>query len=191
MQLLVADQVGSLNLQLAVLRNHLAHHTLNIMYTVLFYSAAVELVKVLTGGTHINIEYVNIGIGVLFAAQHCVLCGVHTADLGAVGLTLAVVATRADTLYEYDGVGMRSVGRTQQSTTGRTGSVHQTLELQRGDNVRALGVCKLVVIVQLDGVEAGSHDDCAVLFFDEGVGLLVVDSASGTNLGADTALAAL
>ena len=44
-------------------------------------------------------------------------------------------------------------------------------------------------MIQLDGVKAGGYHDGTVLLFNKAVGLLVVDGAGGTDLGADTALA--
>ena len=38
-------------------------------------------VKVFTGGTNINIKYINIRVGVFFTGKHCVFCGIHTANL--------------------------------------------------------------------------------------------------------------
>ena len=50
--------------------------------------AAVELIKVFTGGTHVYIEHINLSIGVFIPYKHCVLCGIHTANLRAIFLAL-------------------------------------------------------------------------------------------------------
>ena len=101
-----------MNQQAAVgLRCNLAHLTLYIVDTVVFHSAAVELIKVLAGGTDINVEHSHIGVGVLIPDEHCVLGGVHAADLGAVGLASVVGATAAHTLNEHDLLGSLAVGQ--------------------------------------------------------------------------------
>ena len=82
MKLLVSDKIGSLNGKGAVgLRRNLAYHTLDVVNAVLFNSSAVELVEELTGSTDINVEYINIGVGIFFSDKHSVLSGVHTAYL--------------------------------------------------------------------------------------------------------------
>ena len=85
MELFVHDEVGRLNIESAVsLRRYLTDRALDIVNAVVLDSSAVEFIEVLAGSTHVDIEYINVGIGVLFAGEHCVLCGVHTAYLGAV-----------------------------------------------------------------------------------------------------------
>ena len=56
--LLACKQVACLYAQLLSVLRDLTNHTFNIMYAVLLNCAAVELVKVLTGGTHVDVEYV-------------------------------------------------------------------------------------------------------------------------------------
>ena len=51
------------------------------MYTILLYSTAIELIKVLTWCTNINIKYSNVDIRMMILYKHCMLCCVHTADL--------------------------------------------------------------------------------------------------------------
>ena len=192
-QLLVGNQVRGLHLQLIPLGGHLTDHTLHVLHAVLFHSATIELVKVLTGGTHVDVEDVHFGLGVLVTHQHSVLGGVHAADLGAVLLAFlgASGATRADALHEHDGLGRLAVGGTLQMTGGRTGGIGQTLELQRGDHVLGLVVGELVKLVHADGIETGSHNDGTVFLVDVLILLLVIDGTGGTHLGANTALAVL
>ena len=128
MQLTVTQKVGGLHLQLAVFRHDFAHHTLDVVDTVFLHGTTVEFVKILTGGTHINIKYIHVGIGIFFPTQHSVLCGVHTADFGTIGFALAVVAPGADALHKHDGFGVRAVGGTEQRAAGRTCGVHQALK---------------------------------------------------------------
>ena len=84
MKLSVINKVGRLNFKFFSVGRYLADHTLDIMNAVFLDSAAIELIKVLTGGTHIDIENVYIGIGIFVTDKHCVFCGIHTADLGAI-----------------------------------------------------------------------------------------------------------
>ena len=43
----------------------LAHHALDVVDAVFFHCAAVELVEVLAGGTHVNVEHIHVRIRVL------------------------------------------------------------------------------------------------------------------------------
>ena len=192
-QLFIGDQVRSLNVQCAVrLRSNLADHTLNIMYAILFYGTAIELIIVLARCTNVDVEYIDIGIRIFFTAQHCVLCGIHTADLGAVFLTAAMLRTgftAADTLYEYQCLRLLAVGQTLQMTFCRTVCLQDPLEFQRSDNVLALGICEFVIAVNVDRIVTGSGNDCTVLFFYESFLLLVVDRTGRANCRTQTALA--
>ena len=80
MQLSVVKKIGRLNSEFFAFRRNLADHTFYIMNTVFLDRAAVELIEVLAGSTHVDIEYVNIGVGILVANEHRVFCRVHTAD---------------------------------------------------------------------------------------------------------------
>ena len=87
---LFVDQVGRLNVERSVaLGRDLADHALDVVNAVLLDRAAVELVEVLAGGTHVDVEHIHIGVRVLVADEHRVLGGVHAADLGAVLLAAA------------------------------------------------------------------------------------------------------
>ena len=190
MQLPVVQQIGGLHLQLAVFGRDLADHTLDIMHAVLLDGSAVELVKVLAGGAHVDIEHIYVCIRVFFAAEHGVLRRVHTADLGAVGLALLrTVAAGADALHKDDGLRVRPVGRAQECAVRGAGGVHETLKLEAGHHVRTLAVGKFVEFGKIDGVEARRGDDGAVFLLNERVGLLVVDCPGGTDLRAHAALA--
>ena len=90
----------------------LAYLTFYVVDTVVLHSPAVELIKVLARGTDIDVKYSHIGIGVLIPDQHGVFCRVHTADLGAVGLTPVVRAAAAHALNKYDLLGGFAVGKT-------------------------------------------------------------------------------
>ena len=87
-ELLVSDKIGSLNLELLALGSNLSNHTLNVVNSLFLNGSAIELVEVLSGGTNVYVEYVNVGVGIFITYKHCMLCGIHTADLGAVFLTL-------------------------------------------------------------------------------------------------------
>ena len=112
MELLVRDEVRSLNHELAVVRSDFSYHALDVMYAVLLNRSSVELVKVLSGRSYVYIEYVYVCIGILFSCKHSVLCGIHAAYLRAVRLAAAVVRTGAHALYKYDCMRMLAVGGT-------------------------------------------------------------------------------
>ena len=189
-QLPVVQQIGGLHLQLAVFGRDLADHALDVMYAVLLDGSAVELVKVLAGGAHVDIEHIYICIRVFFAAEHGMLRRVHAADLGAVGLALLhTVAAGADALDEDDGLRMCPVGRAQERAARGAGGVHETLKFEAGNDVRALAVSKFVEFGKIDGVEARRGDDGAIFLLNERVGLLVIDCPGGTDLRAHAALA--
>ena len=57
----------------------------------------------------------------------------------------------------------------------RTCCVHDTFQFQRGDDIFALAVCILIVVVQFDDIKSGGNDDCAVFFCYDLVFLIVVD----------------
>ena len=63
------------------LRNHFSYLTFDIIYSILFYGSAVELIEVLTRSTHINIEDSYIDIWIFITDQHRMFCGVHTTDI--------------------------------------------------------------------------------------------------------------
>ena len=188
--LLVVDKIRALHHQLAVFVIDLADHALDIIHAVLFHRAAVKLVVILSGGTHVDIEHVHLGVGIFFPDKHGVLRRVHAADLGAVGLALLhAVTAGADALDEDDGLRVCAVGRAQERAARRARGVHEALKFQARDDVRALAVGEFIEFGKVDGVEARRGDDGAVFLLDEGVGLLVVDRAGGTDLCAHTALA--
>ncbi|CDC70437.1 unknown [Candidatus Colimorpha enterica] len=192
LQLFAGNEVGCLNSQLAVgLWSDLADHALDVMHAVFLDRAAVELIKVLSGSTHVDVEHVNVGVRVLLADEHRVLCGVHTADLGAITLSPAVVAARTDALNKHDGVRVGLVGGTEKRSAVRTCRVHKSFKLKGGDNVLALGISIFLVSVELYRVEAGRNNDRAVFFLNKGVLLFVIDSSRSAYLCADSALAVL
>ena len=94
MELFIGKQIGCLNVKFSVrLRNYLADHSLNIVNIVLLNGSSVEFIEILSGSTNVYIENINLCIRIFLTDEHCVLCRIHTADLRAVGLTLAVVAS--------------------------------------------------------------------------------------------------
>ena len=191
MQLFAVNQVGSLNLQLVSFGRNLADHTFDIVYAVFFHRSAVELVEVLPGSTHINVEDINLGVRIFVPNQHGVLGGVHTADLGAVllALFLAGGAPGADALHKNNGVRVGAVGGAQKGTAGRPCGVHQALQFQGGDDILRLGVGKFVKFLHRNRVKAGGHHNGTVLFLDKFVLGGIINGASRADLGADTALA--
>ena len=111
--LFVVDQVRSLYKKASVrLRNDFSYLAFDVVYTVLLYSSSVELIEVLTRGTHINIEDCYICIRIFITDQHCMFCCVHTADLGAIWFSSVVGATASNTLDEYQFLRSFSIGKT-------------------------------------------------------------------------------
>ena len=191
MKLSVINKVGRLNFKFFAVGRYLADHTLDVMHAVFFHGAAIELVEVLAGGTHVDIENIHLSVGVFIADEHGMLCRIHTADLGAILLALFRTggAARADTLHKHDRMRMLAVGRTQQRAARRTRGVHETLELQRSDNILRLRIGIFVELLHGDRIEAGRHDDGAVFLLHELVFRLIVDCARTAHLGANAALA--
>ena len=170
---------------------HLAHLALDVVDSVLLDRSAVELVEVLSRGSHVDVEHVDLHIRVLVPDQHGVLCRVHTADFGTVGLALAGQIAGAHALDEGHGLGGLVVGEALQMALGGAGRIGQALELQGGDHIRALVVGILVELVQLNGVKAGRYHNGAVLSGNNLVLLLVVDGARRAHLLTDAAFSGL
>ena len=118
-------------------------------------------------------------------------CRVHAANLGAVALTALIGAAAAYALDEHHILRVLAVGKALQMTLRGACRVHDALELEGRDDILALAVCVLVVLIELDGIEAGSDDDSAVLLGNDFILLLVIDGARLTNLLAQAALAGL
>ena len=113
MDLFIINQVRSLYKKASVrLRNDFSYLAFDVVYTVLFYSSSVELIEVLTRGTHINIEDCYICIRIFITDQHCMFCCVHTADLGAVWLSSVIRTSASHTLDKYQLFRSLSVGKT-------------------------------------------------------------------------------
>ena len=94
------------------LRNNFSYLSFDVVYTVLLYCSSVELIEVLTWGTHINIEDCYICIRIFIADQHCMFCCVHTADLGAVWLSSVIGTSASHALDKYQLFRSFSVGKT-------------------------------------------------------------------------------
>ncbi|OPZ68613.1 MAG: hypothetical protein BWY81_00779 [Firmicutes bacterium ADurb.Bin467] len=190
-KLLVVQQIAPLYHQLAVLPPDLADHALDVLDAVLLGGAAVELVEVLAGRAHVDVEHAHADVRVLLAHEHRVLRGVHAADLRAVGLALARVlgAARADALYEHDLVRVFAVRRAHELPLRGPGGVQDALELERCHDVGALLIRVLAEFLQRDWPESRRGDDRAVPALDHFIPLVVVDRAGGAYLLADAALA--
>lgn len=102
--------------------------------------------------------------------------------------TALIGAAAAYALDEHHILRVLAVGKALQMTLCGACRVHDTLELEGRDDILALAVCVLVVLIELDGIEAGSDDDSAVLLGNDFILLLVIDGARLTNLLAQTAL---
>ena len=68
------------------------------------------------------------------------------------------------------------VGRAQQRSLCGTRGIHEPFKLKRGDNVRMLGILELVILCDIADLVSGCNNDCAVLFFNNLVLLIEVDS---------------
>ena len=160
------------------------------MHAVFLDSSSVELVKVLAGCAHVNVEHVHVRIRIFFAAEHGVLCRIHAADFGAIVLALLrVFAPRAHALDKNDRLRVRTIGRTKQRSARGACRVHETLKLQTRNNVRALRVSELVELRKINRVKARRGDDRAVFALDDGILLLIIDRARRADLRAHAALA--
>ena len=102
-------------------------------------------------------------------------CCVHTADLRAVALSSVVCATASHTLDKYHFLRRFSVRKALKMSACRSCRIHDTLQLERCDNILALAVCILVISVKLDHIEACCHNDSAVFFCNDLVDLIIVD----------------
>ena len=190
MQLPVIQKVRGLHLELSVFWHNFSYHALDVVHAVFLDGAAVELIEVLAGGAHVDIEHIYVRIGIFFAAEHGVLCRIHAADFGAIALALLrVFAPRAHALDKNDRLRVRTIGRTKQRSARGACRVHETLKLQTRNNVRALRVSELVELRKIDGVKARRCDDCAVFALDDGILLLIINRARRADLGAHAALA--
>ena len=161
------------------------------MDSILFHCPSIELVEVLARSTHINIEDGHIYIRIFITNQHGMLRCIHTANLGAIALSPLVRAAGPHALDKYDGLGSLVVGHTLQMALGGSCRVHDTLQLQGRDDIRALVIRIFIILIQLDGIKAGRHDDSAVIHGNDLVLLLVINRARLTYLGADTAFSGL
>ncbi len=77
---------------------------------------------------------------------------------------------------------VRTVRRSQQSTSCRSCRIHETLKLKRCDNIPGLTVGILVKLIHTDRVEACGNNDRAVLLFNDFILLRIIDSTCGTYL---------
>ena len=111
--LLIIKKIRSLHQKLSIrLRNYFSYLSFDIIHTILLYRSSVELIKVLTWCTNINIEYGNIYIRIFITDQHCMFCCVHTADLGTVWLSSVIRTSASHTLDKYQLFRSLSVGKT-------------------------------------------------------------------------------
>ena len=76
-------------------------------------------------------------------------------------------------------------------TFRRSCGIHDTLQLQRSDNVLALVIGILIVIVELNHIKAGRNNDRAVFFRDNCVFLCIVNRSCLTYFGAGTTFSCL
>ena len=188
--LLIFQQVHAVNQQAAVgLGSNLAHLALHIINAVVLHRATVEFIKVLAGGTDIDVKHGHIGIRIFIPDEHSVLCGVHTADFGAVGLASVVRAATAHTLNEHNLLGCLAVTQPLQMALGGAGGVHNPLQLQGGNHILAFVVSIFAVFIQLDCIKAGGYHNGAVLLGDDLILLRVVNGTGLAELLADTAFA--
>ena len=179
--LLIVQQVHALHQKLSIrLRDHFSYLSFDVIHTILLYSSSVELIKVLTRCTHINIKYRHIYIRVFITDQHSMLGGVHTTDLGTVALSSVVCTTASNTLDEYHLFRCLSVRQTFQMSFGWSGRIHDPLQFQRGDNIFTLAVCIFIIIVKLDHIKTSSNYDCSIFLCNDLILLVIVNSSGLT-----------
>ena len=73
----------------------------------------------------------------------------------------------------------------------RTRRVHDTLQLQRGDDILTLRISILIIFIKLNHIEAGRYHDRTVFLCNDLILLLVIDCTRLAYLGADAAFSGL
>ena len=74
---------------------------------------------------------------------------------------------------------------------GRTGSIHNALQLQRGHHILAFVISIFAVLIQLDGIKAGCNNDRTIIFCDDLILLGVINGTGLAELLTNTALTGL
>ena len=185
--LLVFQKVRSLNHKCSVwLRNYFSYLAFYIIYTVIFNCSSVELIKVFTWSTDINVEYRYVCIRIFVADEHCMFCSIHTADFGAIALSSFVRATASHALDEYNILRSFSIRKSLKMAFCRAGCIHDTLKFKGGNNVLALAVSVLIIFIKRDHIETGCNNDGTVFLCNNLIFLLIINSTGCTNLGAGT-----
>ena len=108
------------------------------------------------------------------------LGGVHTTDLGTVALSSVIRTTASNTLDEYHLFWRFSIGQTLQMSFGRSCRIHDTLQLQGGNDVFTLAVCIFIIIVKLDHIKTSSNYDCSIFLCNDLILLVIVNSSGLT-----------
>ena len=119
----------------------------------------VELLVALARRAHVDVEVVDLGLGVLLE-QVRQLQRIHAADARAPAVGLLVA--RADAVDDADGFGMLAVAQ-DHLAAGRAGGVDEALDLERGIHVGEGAVAVLGHALGVEGLEAGGDDDRADL----------------------------
>ena len=118
-------------------------------------------------------------------------CSIHTADLRAVALTSLICTAAAYTLDKYHILRSFSVRHTLQMALCGSCRIHDTFQFQGCDNILALVVRVLIVIVQLDGVKTGGNYNGTILLCEDLILLLIINGTCLTYFCADTTFSCL
>ena len=174
--LLIIQKVYPLHQKLSIwLWKNFSHLTFDIIYTILLYRSSVELIKVLSRCTYIYIKYGYIDIRIFITDQHGMFCSIHTADFRAVALSSVICAAASHTLNKYHLFWCFSIRKTFQMSFGRSRSVHDTFQFQRGNHIFTLIVCIFIVLIQFDGIKPCRHYNCTIFFCYHFILLVVVN----------------
>ena len=194
LDILLVEKVNAVDMKLSVRKRcHLSDIALDVVNAILLDRSAVEFIKILSRRTDIDVEHMDVGVRIVILDQDCLLCCVHTADLGTVGLSSPVIrrASGADTLDEDHFLRLFVIGHPFKMAGCRTGCVHQSFKLDGGNDILAHTVSELAELVEIDHVKSGCNDNRTVFLLDDLILQLVVDCMGRADLGADSALSGL
>ena len=181
--LLIIQKIYPLYQKLSIrLWKNFSNLTFDIIHAILLYRSSVKLIKVLSWCTHIYIKYGYVDIRIFITDQHGMFCSIHTADLRAVALSSVICTTASHTLNKYHLFWCFSIRKTFQMSFGRSRSIHDTLQLQRGNHILTLVVCIFIIIIQFDGIKSRCHHNCTIFFCYDFVLLIVIDGSCLTYL---------
>ena len=158
--------------------------------SVLVLTAVDVGLELLSVGPDVHEEDVLLEVSVLLG-DHGLLGRVHAAHGRAVFLPALLLGPGSAALDVGDLLGVLSAGGHDDVSPVRSGSAHDPLVLDGGDDVLEPSVAVLAGVGGVPDGESGSGDDGSDLEGDELVLVIVVDGTLSAVLGAESALALL